>query len=127
MKELLKKQQKISFSGSGASHKNGSSELTIKTLVTMASTMLMHADMRFSENTFSTDIWPMAMDYAVWVYNRIPGIQSGLSAIEIWSSSRFETVSETRSNFHVWGCPTYLLRPKLQKPGEKIHKWYPRS
>ena len=31
------------------------------------------------------------------------------------------------SNFHVWGCPTYVLEPKLQKPGVKIAKGAPRS
>ena len=36
-------------------------------------------------------------------------------------------MSETLSNFHVWGCPTYVLEPKLQKPGVKITKWDPRS
>ena len=40
---------------------------------------------------------------------------------------RFEPVSETLINFHVWGCPTYVLEPKLQKPGVKIPKWSPRS
>ena len=69
----------------------------------------------------------MAMDYDVWVYNRIPGMQSGLSAIEIWSMSKFEPVSETLSNCHVWGCPTYFLEPKLQKPGVNIPKWDTRS
>ena len=75
----------------------------------------------------STDIWPMVMYYAVWVYNRTPDMQSGLSAIEIWSRSRFEPVSETLNNFHVWGYPTYVLEPKLQKPGVKIPKWDPSS
>ena len=75
----------------------------------------------------STDLWPMAMDYAVWVYNRTPGMQSGLSAIEIWSRSRFELVSETLGKCHVWGFPTYVLEPKLQKPGVKITKWAPNS
>ena len=54
-------------------------------------------------------------------------MQSGLSAIEIWRRSVFDPVSETFSNFHVWGCPTYVLEPKLQKPGVKIPKWDPRS
>ena len=54
-------------------------------------------------------------------------MQSGLSAIEIWSRSRFEPVSETLSNCQVWGSPTYVLEPKLQKPGVKIPKWAPRS
>ena len=69
----------------------------------------------------------MAMNYDVWVYNRTPDMQSGLSAIEILSRSRFESVSEIISNCHVWGCPTYVLEPKLQNPGVKIPKWDPRS
>ena len=81
--ETPKKQQEIQFSGSGASHQNGTSDRAIKTIVTMESTMLMHAALRFPKDTLSTDIWPMAMYYAVWDYNRIPDIHSGLSAIEI--------------------------------------------
>ena len=72
--------------------KNGAAERAIKTVVTMARTMLMHAALRRPEDTFSTDICPMAMYYAVWVYNWTPDMQSGLSAIEIWSRSRFEPV-----------------------------------
>ena len=68
----------------------------------------------------------MKMNYDVWIYNRIPGIQSGLSAIKIWSRSIFEPVSETLSKYHVWGCPEYVLEPKLQNPGVKIPKWAPR-
>ena len=67
------------------------------------------------------------MDYAVWVYNRIPDMQSGLSTAEIWPSSMFDPVSETLKNFHVWGFPTYILEPRLQKPGVNIPKWYHRS
>ena len=53
-------------------------------------------------------------------------MQSGLSAIEMWSRSRFEPVSETISNFHVWVCLTYVLEPNFQKPGVNIPKWDPR-
>ena len=81
MEELLKKQKKIRFSGAGASHQNGAADRAIKTVVTMARTMLIHAALRFPEDTLSTDLWPMAMDYAVWVYKRTPDMQSGLSAI----------------------------------------------
>ena len=83
MEELLKNQQKIRFSGAGASHQNGATERAIKTVVTMANTMLINAALRCPEDTLSTDIWPMEMDYSVWVYNRTPDMQSGLSAIEI--------------------------------------------
>ena len=112
----MKKQRKIRFSGAGASYENGAAERAIKTVVTMARTILMHAALRCPEDTFPTDLWQMAMDYAVWVYNRTPDMQSGLSAIEIWSRLRFEPVSETLSNCNVWGCPTYVLEPKLLNP-----------
>ena len=77
---------------SGTSYQNGASKRVINTVVTMERTMLMHTALRCTEDTFSTDLWPMEMDYSVWVYNRIPDMKYGLSAIEIWSKVRFETV-----------------------------------
>ena len=109
MEEILKKKKKIRFSGAGALHQNGSEECDIKTLVTMTRTMLMYTALRCPDDTLSTDLWPRAMDYYVWVYNRIPTMQSGIFAIEIWSRSRFDTVAETLSNCHVWGCTIYVL------------------
>ena len=76
MEELLKIHQKIRFLGAGASHQNGSAERAIKTVGTTERTMLMHAALRCPEETLSTDLWKMAMYYAVWVYNRIPDMQS---------------------------------------------------
>ena len=113
MEELFKKHQKIRFSGAGASHQNGSTERATKTVVTMARTMFMHTLIIFTEDKFSTDIWPVAMYYTVWVFNWIPDIQSGLSAIKIWSRSRFEPLSETHCKYHVWGFPIYVLEPKV--------------
>ena len=101
MEEILKKQQNIRFSRAGASHQNGSEYCAINMVVTIKRTMLMHAALICPEDTLFTDIWPLAMDYAVWVYNHIPDMQSGLSAIEILSRSRFEPVSENLSNCHV--------------------------
>ena len=66
MEDPLKKQQRIIFSGAGDSHQNGAAYRTINTLVTMARNMLMHAALRFPEEKLSTDLWPTAMDYAVW-------------------------------------------------------------
>ena len=50
-----------------------------------------------------------------------------LFAIEIWSRSSLEPVSETLSNCRVWGCPTYVLEPNFQKPVVKIPKLSPMS
>ena len=53
MEELLKNQQKIRFSGAGASHQNGSEERSIKTVVTMASAVLMQSWMIFHKDILS--------------------------------------------------------------------------
>ena len=62
MEELLKKQQEIRFSGAGASHQNGSAERTIKTVVTMERTMLMHAALRYPEEKF-----PLIFNQWQWI------------------------------------------------------------
>ena len=69
---MLKNQQNITLSGAGASHQNGAAERAIKTVVTMARTMLMHAELGCPEDILSTDLCQMAINYAVWVYNRTP-------------------------------------------------------
>ena len=55
MEEMLKKQQKISFSGARASHQNGAAERTIKTLVNMASVILMQVWIICHKDTLSID------------------------------------------------------------------------
>ena len=74
MEELLKNQKKISFSGAGASHKNGAEDRAIKILVTMEIIMLMHAALRSTKDTFSTYLFPMKIYYAVCIYSQIPVI-----------------------------------------------------
>ena len=78
---MLKNQQKIKFSGSGALNKNGEGESAIKTVVTMARTMLMHNEFRCTEEKMSTYLWKMAMDHAVCIYNWISDMQDGLTTI----------------------------------------------
>ena len=125
MEELIRTNQRVRFSGSGAAHQNGVAERGILTVVSMARKMLLHAAMR--NPGIDPGHWPMAMDYAIWLYNHIPRMDSGLSPLELWSRSRELQVSESLQNCHVWGCPTFVLDPKLRKGGVKIPKWAPRS
>ena len=67
IEKMLNKQQKLRIGEAGASHQNEAAECAIKTVVTTEMIMLMHAALRCTEDTLSTDIWPMAMYYAVWV------------------------------------------------------------
>ena len=55
MEELLKNQQKIRFSGAGASHQNGESYLAINTVVNIESAILIQSWMICHKDTLSID------------------------------------------------------------------------
>ena len=52
------------FSGNCDLHKNGPEDCSIKIYVTLERNMLMNSEIRFPVDTLSTDICPVAMDYA---------------------------------------------------------------
>ena len=121
--ELEFLEQKIELSGVGAHHQNGVAERAIATIIGRARAMILHAAIHWpGEN--HTDLWPMAIDYAVFLWNHTPHIETGLSPIEIFCRSRMD-YGVLRSA-KVWGCPTYVLDPTLQD-GHKLPKWKPRS
>ena len=64
------------------------------------------------------------MQHAAYLLNRIPREDSGRSPLELfsrktWSSSKFQ-------DFHVWGCPVYVLDSTLAN-GRSVPRWKPRS
>lgn len=126
MEELIRTNQTIRFAGAGAGHQGGVAERGIRTIVTMARTMMLHAALRHGD-AIKQELWPQAMDYAVWLYNHIPRMDTGLSPIEMWSRSRYMSASDILVNCKVWGCPVFVLEAKLRKDGVKIPKWAPRS
>ena len=121
--DLNKNKQSIQFSGVGAHHHNGIAERAIRTISTSARSMLIHAMIHWPEET-SLDLWPFAIQYAVFLWNRMPKEDSGLSPIEIFYNSKSDH-QELRSA-KVFGCPSYVLDPRLQD-GNKLPRWNPRS
>lgn len=69
-------------------------------------------------------LWPLAMSYAIWCYNKIPANGTGWSLEELWSCTKSPKSGLPRA--HVFGCPVYVLDPKLQD-GSKIPKWKSRA
>jgi hypothetical protein len=124
MNEIATNHQSITASGVGAHHQNGCAERAIRTVVTKARVQLLHAQLRWPEQTPS-DLWPMAMQHSEHLLNIIPSTtQDGYSAEERFCRA-FKSTPQL-AHLPVWGSPAYVLDPTLQD-GRKLPKWRPRS
>ena len=123
LKKNWKFWNKRSLSGVGAHHQNGVAERAIATIIGRARAMILHAAIHWPGETH-TDLWPLAIDYAVYLWNHTPHMESGMSPIELFC--RLKQDCGVLRNAKVWGCPTYVLDPKLQD-GKKLPKWQPHS
>ena len=114
--------QQIRYCGTNAHHQNGMAERSIRTVSNMARAMLLHSAAHW-KNGVDSSLWPMAVTYAVYVYNNTPNAQN-LCPADFFTGS---TVPRHRlRDLHTWGCPVYVLDPSLQA-GKKLHRWEPRS
>jgi hypothetical protein len=121
--DLQERGQMIVYSGVGAHHQNGFAERAIRTVSESARAMLLHAAIHWPEEIL-LDLWPLAMDYAVWIWNRMSRKESGLAPVEIFCGA---TLDKTiLHNTHIFGCPAYMLDPKIQD-GKKLPRWQPKS
>jgi hypothetical protein len=111
--------QTISFSGAHAHHQNGIAERSIGTVSSCARANLIHLMLCWPECA-NINLWALAMNYAIWVYNRLPSpMLGGLSPNEVWSGNRSNHDELRRA--HVFGCPVYVLDPRLAD-GDKVPK-----
>jgi hypothetical protein len=106
-------QQTQSFSGVGAQHQNAEAERAIQTVMYMARSFMVHAALHWgADGSDDVSLWSFAVDYAAWLYNRIPQRRSGLTPLEMVTQTKSDHKDLMRA--HVWGCPVYVLDPKLQ-------------
>ena len=73
----------------------------------------------------SLSFWPQAIEYLVWVFNRMPNTENGLSPNERCSSAKGDSGDEL-SCTRVFGCVVYVLDAALQD-GKKVPKWSPHA
>ena len=123
VKDIVDRGQNAKYSGVGAHHHNGVAERAIQTISNMSRTMMLHAGIHWPD-LVNSSLWPMAMEYAAYIYNHTPNMESGQAPIDIFT--RTVVPRQRLLDLHVWGCPAYVLEPKLQD-GKKIPRWKPRS
>jgi transposase InsO family protein len=82
-RHLAQFQQIVHFAGTGAHHHNGAAERSIQTVMSMARTMMLHAAIHWPEMA-DPSLWPFAVEYAVYIYNRVPDPSTGLSPHDLF-------------------------------------------
>ena len=84
---------------------------------------MFHSALCWLEHT-KLKLWPLAVNHAAHLHNEMIQMDNGFAPIELWSKAKssFSAIK----NAHTWGCPVFVLDPKLQN-GQKIPKWQPRS
>ena len=116
-------QQKRHFSGVGAHHQNYA-ERNIQTIFNMARAQLLHFAIHWPQMA-EADLWPFAVDHAIYLWNNIPALTDKLCPIERFTDTLHHNHHHLQ-RLHVFGCPVYVLDPKLQD-GKKLPKWERRS
>ena len=122
--EIVNNHQSIRFSGVGAKWQNGAAEGAIGLVSAKARTLMLHADLMWPEAK-DDSLWPLAVSHAAHLYNHTPNELTGISPAEVFTQTQDDY--KTLRNAHPWGCPVYVLEPKLTSAGGKIPKWQPRS
>jgi hypothetical protein len=119
------KKQSQSFSGTGAKFENANAERAVQTLFWCARTFLLHTALRWDQyGCADTNLWPQAVLYAEWLYNRTPKMTTCMSPMELLTHRRSDHRDLLRAK--VFGCPSFVLDASLAD-GKKIPKFRSRS
>ena len=86
---------------------------------------MIHSLLHWTENGVDDlTIWSFAVKHSVWVFNRVPNQESGISPMEILTKTK--SIYRELRRSHVWECPVFVLEAKL-KNDHKLPKWDRRS
>ena len=87
--------------------------------------MMIHATIMWPE-VEDKSLWPLAINHAAHLYNHTPNADlGGVAPIELFTGAQND--GQALKQAHPWGCPVYVLDPRLTSDGGKIPKWQPRS
>ena len=113
--------QTIRHAPPGGHHSNGIAKRNIGTIMSISRAMLHHQAIH-SPSVANVDTWSLAIKYAVYILNRIPHPTTGRSPLELFSRQTWPAAK--LQDFHVWGCPAYVLNSTLASGGRSIPDTY---
>ena len=113
----------MNYSGVGAHHQN-LSERQIQTIFNWSRALLLHFVLHWPQQA-KENLWPFAVDHAIFIWNNLPSKDIKLCPLEILSNTLFPNHHHLQRT-HVFGCPVYVLDPRIQD-NQKIPKWSMRS
>eukprot|EP00536_Pseudo-nitzschia_multiseries_P011681 jgi/Psemu1/29682/gm1.29682_g len=118
------KDQSCFYSGVGAHHQNRA-ERSIQTIFyTAHAALLFHFAINWPQQA-SADLWPFVVDHAVYLWNNVSRPSTKLAPLDNFTGMQFMNHHHLQ-RLHVFGCPVYVLDPKLQD-GKNVPKWERRS
>ena len=112
--------QVLHFAGVGAHHHNAIAERGIRTIMSIARTMMLHASIHWPD-VADPCLWPMAVSHVVFLHNHVPDPSSGLSPSDVftktcWPQKRFH-------DLHVFQSPAYVLDKTIQDGKPDTEQW----
>jgi hypothetical protein len=121
----VQRQLPTKHSGVGAHHQI-LAERQIQTTFNWSRANLLHFVLHWPQMAKNRDnLWPFAINYAVYMHNHLPIQDKRLSPSELFTGTVFDNYNHL-IRAHVFGCPVYVLDPRLQD-AKKIPKWSVRS
>ena len=78
----------------------------IQTIMSIARTLMLHSATRWPEVS-DPSLWPMAVQYATYLDNKVPDPSTGICPNDLLTKTRWE--QRKFHDLHVWGCPLYVL------------------
>ena len=91
----------------------------MQTVMSVARAMMLHAVIHWPDVADAT-LWPMAVVHAVFLFNHVPQITTGLSPHDVFSRAHWP--QHKFHDLHVWGCPVCILEKALVD-GKKLPHW----
>ena len=76
----------------------------------MARFILFHSSCK-GKNDVNSSLWPMAVNYSCYIFNDMPN-KLGIAPIDVFTG--MQAPRHKLFDIHTWGCPVYVLDPKIQ-------------